>query len=213
MIETAITSSFEYVGFWRRVAVALLDLVIFSPLVLANILWITPWSYRLRTPWPAVVPPVVQLLLMIFLVVRFGGTPAKLVLGMRIVDQAGVYLRVGRALLRDMITLLGSFFYLLVLIHVISSIPPNNVPANSKQRAQAYDRYAGGWYHNLQAGIAWVGIADVLVVSCNRRKRAIHDFMAGSFVITKRSYDEVHAVFPGANAPSIGDVQGGVSRS
>jgi uncharacterized RDD family membrane protein YckC len=192
-------------GFGDAQAVVLLDTLIFSPLVLANLFWITRWSFRLRTPWPAVVPPVVQLLLKLLFVVRFGGTPAKLVLGMRIVDREGFYLRVGRALLRDVIHWLSIFFYLLVLIHVISSISPNNVPANSEQRAQAYERYGGWWYH-LQSEIGWVSIADVLVVACNRRNRAIHDFLAGSFVITKRSYDEVHVVFPGGSAPNIGSV-------
>ncbi len=35
---------------------------------------------------------------------------------------------------------------------------------------------------------AWFGLLDLGVILFNKRKRAIHDFLAGSYVVTKNSY-------------------------
>ena len=191
MSSVDITSHFEYVGFWQRVLVALLDTLMLSPLALTGI-WTNVWSFRLRAPWLSVVPALTISLLTLFLVMRFGGTPGKLILKMRIVDRNGAYLRLRPALLRDFVNWLSIGASLLLLLHVMSVMPPNNIPGTMTQIGEALNQY-GGWRSRADTGIALLGVADVLFVSCNRRKRAIHDFLAGSFVITKRSYDSVAA--------------------
>jgi len=191
MTSISMTEHFVYVGFWRRAAVALLDLLILSPLVLSYV-WIYQWSFRLRTPWPLVVPSAAAYLLTLYFVVRFGGTPGKLILGMRIVDRNGEYLRTGRALIRDLINWLSLAVWVMMLVQVMTTAPASANPSNIKQLGEVYKAYGGLW-HDVSLSYGWIEIADVLIISCNRRKRAIHDFLAGSFVITKRSYDAIHA--------------------
>ena len=45
----------------------------------------------------------------------------------------------------------------------------------------------GGLALTLANTAFWFVYVDVLVVAFNKRKRAIHDFIAGSYVVTRRS--------------------------
>jgi uncharacterized RDD family membrane protein YckC len=142
MISTGAASRFEYVGFWRRAIVALLDLLILSPLLLA-FFWIDPWSFRLHAAWPSAVPSVAAYLLTLFFVVRFGGTPGKLILGMRIVDRNGAYLRLGRALARDSINWLSLVPWVILRMQVMEHIPAGDFPSSTKQVSDAIVAYGG----------------------------------------------------------------------
>ncbi|MBK7926601.1 MAG: hypothetical protein IPJ98_03660 [Bryobacterales bacterium] len=58
--------------------------------------------------------------------------------------------------------------------------------------------------------LAWVPmgalcLAGVLTIALNPRKRALPDFIAGSFVMIKRSYDAIHAPVPPCKAPTPGN--------
>jgi len=70
------------------------------------------------------------------------------------------------------------------------------VSAPTDEISQAYYNYWGNWGFGLVLLILLILIIDILVVAINRRKRALHDFIAGSFVITKRSYDAIHTPTP-----------------
>lgn len=189
MIETASTSQFEYVGFWRRVAVAYLDSLILWPFFFLSF-WADQWSFRLRLPWPSVAMAVIQFAITLFFVVRYGGPPAKLILRMRIVDVHGTFLDVSHAIRRDVINWMGFLLSLPALLSVVANIPTGYVPSDLKQAGDAYLKFGGIWGTVSEYWLLVIFL-DVLVVCCNRRKRAAHDFLAGSFVITKRSYDEV----------------------
>ena len=72
--------------------------------------------------------------------------------------------------------------------------------------------YWGDWESTLLPGVLMGAryLADVLTIALNPRKRALHDFIAGSFVITKRSYDAILGPAPmGGATPGDGLAESG----
>ncbi|MEP7365977.1 MAG: RDD family protein [Acidobacteriota bacterium] len=184
---------FEYVGFWRRVGVALLDCVVFSPLMAAYYWFdLLLLSFRLQSIWLHLLYFLAFYLPTLYFVTRFGGTPGKLMMGMRVVESSGQYLSLHRALRRDSIQYLSSTIHLLLLSQTIAALPNPVAVDSTAQVFEAFDRY-GGWWNTADWVSGILPVMDVLVVCMNRRKRAIHDYIAGSYVITKRSYDRLHA--------------------
>lgn len=182
-----IADPFEYVGFWRRLAVVLLDALISLPLWPAQY-WAIERSLSLRIPWPAMAVSVVWVLIATACVVRLGGTPGKLILGIRIVESGGRFLSVPTALRRGIFDWGYVLLYWLSVFHAIAVLPPSQSPINAWHASELHAQFGGIW-NFLQEYYSLVSLADVLVVATNRRKRALHDFLAGSFVITRRSYD------------------------
>lgn len=74
-IETK--SSFQYVGFWKRLLAYLIDFILFVPCIY---FWgsIELYSYQERTIVPIVVYNLIPIVLHLFFLVRFGGTPGKI---------------------------------------------------------------------------------------------------------------------------------------
>lgn len=166
---------FEFAGFWRRVATSFLDLLI----------WIVPWYVAgkyLPPGWDvvrylafsAVYYPVTW-----FLIVRFGGTPGKLILGLRVVDGNGNYLSPVGAVKRDSLNIL-----LCMPLDLWLQWTGTDKASDLKSLVLT----------NLTGLILFV---DVLGVAFNKRKRALHDFIAGSYVVTKRSLDRVRSELNG----------------
>ncbi|MFD2875516.1 RDD family protein [Paenibacillus rhizoplanae] len=65
----------------------------------------------------------------IFMVVRYGGTPGRLLLGARIVDENGRYPVIKQALIRDSFIIVNSFLAVVVSLNTeaLSAIPSSLV--------------------------------------------------------------------------------------
>src|SRR6267142_2180473 len=81
--ETALV----YIGFWRRLAAHLVDLAIFLPYALLSSWFV----YRSKEGFviSQIAGLIIAVLFEIYLVKRFGGTPGKLLLKMRIAKVDG----------------------------------------------------------------------------------------------------------------------------
>ncbi|MBI4889407.1 MAG: RDD family protein [Acidobacteria bacterium] len=199
MPELSASTQFEYVGFWQRAAVLALDAVISLPLIPAHF-WALQQSLRLRSAWPLALMCIAAGLYIPLCVWRFGGSPAKLLLRMRVVDASGAYLGFGRALLRSLLEWIDTLIYLFTVLQVLAALPPDYLPSSIWNAAETYAEF-GGFWSQIHANWFYVWIADVCVVTTNPCKRAFHDFIAGSFVITKRSYDAAHPPHPASVTP------------
>lgn len=201
---TDFTKKFEYVDFWPRVGAYLLDsLLFFGPLGAVS-WWID--SFNLSVRWLTPLPYFLSYLVLTFLptlyfVMRWGGTPAKLILRMRIVDRQARYLGIGRFFRRDLLHCSFIGMQCVMLFLFIQQVDANLASEAKDRISQAYDGHWGTWGQLFPALImGLLFLADALVLALSVRSRALHDFIAGSYVITKRSYDAIHTPAPAPTA-------------
>lgn len=176
---------FVYVGFWKRVLASLVDGV-FALLLYPLGNWVVGQCFLHRTLLPDVAYVLAWQALFLFFVIRLGATPGKLCIGARIVDKYGKNLTLGRAMLRFLPYLVPSIPYLVVIYKAIHAAPVFETAPSSGERLQLMIQH-GGLAHTLSSTAIWFVYADGLVVAFNKKKRAIHDFIAGSYVVTRRS--------------------------
>jgi uncharacterized RDD family membrane protein YckC len=190
MPESTRTNRFEYVGFWGRVGASLLDAFILIGPGLATFPLIQR-LFRMRAPGPWIAASIAVRFVVLFFVTWFGGTPGKLILRMRIVDRDGEYLTPSRAVLRDAIPWADLLVLSIMIIQVMSTIPAGYVPDSWIELSRTLVRYGGAW-PSFTTILSWMSLPDVLFVACSPRKQALHDLLAGSFVITLPAPETSH---------------------
>lgn len=171
----------EVGGFWRRVGALILDALILAPLGLLYF-GLALWSPR-ASMYFGLPSDVVGLVYYVYLVKRFGGTPGKRLLGMRILMADGSPITTKAAFLR---------YAPLLAFSILSSIAGMIGAANLDP-----DVKANGFLEQMQMlgaaqppwamVITWASyafwIATAITMLCNYRRRAIHDFIAGTAVV------------------------------
>ena len=181
------TDEFVFVGFWKRVLAALIDVAIgmaYMPIAMPLLFW----TMTHRNIIPATLSSIVWIIVWLWLVVRFGGTPGKLIIGVRIVDVSGKFLSWGKAIRRIIFPMLIVSIYQHLRIWKAFSTYPDSFPHSSLLDAGRIMIEHGQLFPMIGMILSFSGWVDIGVILFNRKKRAIHDFVAGSCVITKKSY-------------------------
>jgi uncharacterized RDD family membrane protein YckC len=192
------TSGFVFVGFWKRVLAALIDAAIgwaFMPITIS----LMRWCVEHRNILPEILWSLAWIVVWLWLVVRFGGTPGKLIIRARIVNAQGQFLSWGRAVLRIVPTLIISTNSLLKMAAAFSRYPDSAPHSSIVEISHLMNEY-GQPYSTLAMVLGFFIYIDIGVILFNRQKRAIHDFIAGSYVITKDSYQALAEPSAPANA-------------
>jgi uncharacterized RDD family membrane protein YckC len=162
----------------------LIDLVILTPFAFIN-----TWGihhYRLYDLYMLLPNIVLSLLYSVVLVARFGGTPGKLILRMRIVDVDGVPIGLTRAFVRNCPELLlwaASAAALCIPLLNMSDETYMQLAPHLRERRDQLEILAPLWYQPLQiVYYLWV-YGELLVLLTNKKRRALHDFLAGTVVV------------------------------
>jgi uncharacterized RDD family membrane protein YckC len=124
----------------------------------------------------------------VYLVRRFGGTPGKLIMGLKILKTNGTPITYREALLRaspDLIfSFLGSLGFLVAFSHITAAEYAALPTADHFPRLSAL----------LPTWCSWIGIVqriwnwgELIVLLTNRKRRAMHDFIAGTVVVVVRN--------------------------
>ena len=182
------TEEFVFIGFWKRVLTKLIDAAIswiFIPITMP----LMYWEIKNRSIMFTTTFSIVWTLIFLYLVVKFGGTPGKLLIKARIVNKNGDYLDWKRAILRALPAIIISINTVLLLYNVANSYVELPMKLTFLELGKLYQQH-GGMYNKLQTIIGLFVCVDYGAVLFNKKKRAIHDFIAGSFVVTKKSYLE-----------------------
>ncbi|MEK3902662.1 MULTISPECIES: RDD family protein [unclassified Paenibacillus] len=169
---------YEFVGFWKRVLINIIDsLILILPTYLLTRISV-PAAESAGSAFPLFIQFVLLMAFNIFMVVRYGGTPGRLLLGARIVDENGRYPVLRQALIRDSFIIVNSFLAVVVSLNTeaLSSIPSSLV--NWSPLAA-----------DLNAFVGWVVVLDCLFIVFTPRKRALHDLMARTYVVNKTALD------------------------
>jgi uncharacterized RDD family membrane protein YckC len=188
MLES--TRDFVFVGFGKRVVAALIDAAIgwaFMPLTNS----LMSWSILHRTILPEVSWSVAWTVLWLWLVVRFGGTPGKLIIGARIVDAHGGFLSWKRAILRVLPSLVIYVNFFLQMGVALGRYPDSATHTTFMETIHLVNVY-GEPYASLNLVLSLFIYVDIGTILFNAQKRAIHDFIAGSYVITRASCEATY---------------------
>ncbi|WP_449600673.1 RDD family protein [Paenibacillus sp. Marseille-Q9583] len=164
----------DFIGFWKRVLATILDLlIILIPAVI--VYWIfNSLAVSLHSEIPIILEYIFFVVFDVFMIVRFGGTPGKLVLKMKIVNQQGNIPTLKEALIRNIFRIISTIFSMIVGVSL-------------------YDLTMISTTLNLWAPLATdlskilglIMLVDYLFVAFTPRKRALHDMMAGTYVVDK----------------------------
>ena len=178
--------NFEYIGFWKRVLAALIDAIIGFALWPITIP-LMRFNFAHKTIIPGVASSIVWTVFWMWLIVRFGATPGKMVIKARIINSNGEFLNWGKAFLRMLFpALLLSIKSYLQQWQCMNTAPAEISFNSFMEIGRAMNQY-GQPFTKLGTILVLTAYIDVLVILLNKRKRAIHDFVAGSYVVTKDS--------------------------
>lgn len=183
----AVKEGFVYIGFWKRVLAAIIDAAIGIPLIPLS-MFLYRYAYANRTIVFCVLYSVIWTAVWMWLIVRFGGTPGKLAIGARVVNDKVCYLNWPQAFRRMLFPMiLMSVNSLCMTYATVHGYPDGAAISTLAERGSLIHEY-GQPFRITNAALMPLFYLDILVILMNKEKRAIHDFIAGSFVITKESY-------------------------
>jgi len=162
----------KYRTFWHRVLAGMVDGAVFWPLSFINSrMYGGSTGTALRVAW-FLAYSFVFMAYSIALHARFGQTIGKMVAGVRVLDVSEAKLSLKQAFLRDIIPLV------LMLVSLPVELPKVLSGANP-----ALPEYTDpGLWLQLWVPLGWF-LTEVVTMVTNAKRRALHDFIAGSVVI------------------------------
>lgn len=171
-----------YAGFWPRLGALLLDCLFLLPLTV-----LISWGnaqYRLFTLYYLVPSTLFGLFYGVYLVRRFGGTPGKLIAGVRIRKVNGNPVGYREAALRYLPEFVLGLSISITLVYPLFHITDAEYHAFSfMERTKRIVDLAPPWYRPLQiVENVWMW-GELIVLLTNRKRRALHDFIAGTVVV------------------------------
>ena len=175
----------RYAGFWPRLGAGLLDTVTMTPLIAVE--WVCFHNRFAMLFYIAYPSLLIMLFYNVYLVKQFGGTPGKVILGLCIRRIDGGEIGYREAILRELPYLLLGFVSTLATGYALAAASDNEFYSTSIwERFALLRKYAPLW--TLYFGIArdiWVW-SEFFVMLTNEKRRAIHDFLAGTVVVVYR---------------------------
>ena len=174
----------QYAGFWKRFGSYWIDVLVMIPII-AFVFWGNEQS-RLFQIYYLIPGLLFGLWFHVYLVKRYGGTPGKLLLKIKISKVDGSDVGYKESLLRYsvlfVLTMLTSMPIMLISVGMSDA---EYFSYNWTQRALALTEMAPGWYSFATITMnVWIW-SEFIVMLTNKKRRAIHDFIAGTVVIRK----------------------------
>jgi uncharacterized RDD family membrane protein YckC len=175
----------QYAGFWSRFGAQILDALIFLPIAAVRVL-----LFRTRTTAMLAFIPnlLLDLWFFVYLVYRYGGTPGKLILGIRITSDNGERVTFKQALLRHAPSLVFGVLAAIGMAIALSQVSDGMYDVTSwLGRPRLISTFAPRWYRYLSVVAGLWSWSELAVMLTNSERRALHDFIAGTIVI-KQEY-------------------------
>lgn len=178
--------SLRYAGFWPRSGSLLLDFAILFPLS-GLVLWGEHY-YRLFDVYYLLPGVLFGLFYYVYLVKRFGGTPGKLIMSIRIRKLDGGPVGYREAFIRYLPEfILSSAISVALIVPLLHMSDAEYLSLSFLSRYQRLAALAPSWYKTARIALSiWVW-GELIVLLTNRKRRALHDFIAGTVVVHNRS--------------------------
>jgi uncharacterized RDD family membrane protein YckC len=190
----------NYGGFWVRFAAFWLDLFVMLPLA-AFVFWASQ-RYRLFGIYYFFPGTLIGLFYNVYLVRRFGGTPGKLIMRLRIRNLGGDPVGYREAVLRFAPEfLLGTLLSIAFLPALFSMTDAEYHALSFMERSQRLVQLAPAWFKPLQITQQIWMWSEFIVLLTNRKRRALHDFIAGTVVVRERPNQALQPTAGRSDAP------------
>ena len=191
-----------YAGFWVRFGSLLLDAIIMIPLIIftlylnglgKNIYFITFIPNLLFGLWYG-----------IYLPKKYGGTPGKLILGLKIIRLDGQAIDWKEAILRYSISMIISLFSVVMMTACILQADDFVYTNLGWMKQTEYLMSLSPTFFKVHTWISNIWIySELIVILTNKRKRAIHDFIAGTVIVNAKYIDQIRQVMKQEENPTI----------
>lgn len=182
-----------YAGFWIRLGSLLLDFLILLPYIIL-VLFLNGLSKSAY--YFTFIPGLIfHFWFSIYLVKKYGGTPGKLIAGIKILKIDGTDVTWREAILRQSIAFTLTIFVSVITIYALSIADGKYYESLSWMKKQTYLTALTpllfkiySWTNNI-----WV-YSELFVLLFNKRKRALHDFMAGTVIVRTKYLGKIREV-------------------
>lgn len=173
----------RYSAFWQRVGATLIDFLILSPLIALDFFMEgRSRMYHLYALAPA---ELLSAFLYLFMVVKYGGTPGKLLMGLRIARLDGAVVTWKEAALRYApLWLLNIALSLVTIGAALGMTDEAYKSLEYLERSDAMDAQAPMIQVLAWLMMAWM-FASLVAMLANDKRRTLHDFIAGTVVVRK----------------------------
>lgn len=174
----------EYAGFWRRLGSYLLDVIILLPLT-GIILYIGNHFRMFHIYW--FLPGLAfGIWYSVYLVTKYGGTPGKLMLKTQIAMTDGSPITAKAATLRySVLFILSTISSIALLSSYMNMSDEIYFSLGWMDRSKKAVELAPIWYNFITILLnIWIW-GEFITMLFNKKRRAIHDFIAGTVVIKK----------------------------
>ena len=164
----------KYNTFWKRLLAALIDSLILLPLTL-----ITTYAEATENKFIFLftisIFSILNSAYFIILHGKYGQTPGKRITGIQVVDKNEILL-IGfkRAVIRESPWIIA---YVIVFIHLVISLLLTNQINLTKAKEESNDFIS-------TSSFVWIFV-ELITMLLNHKRRALHDYLAGSVVIRK----------------------------
>lgn len=174
-----------YAGFWLRFGAAMIDLVFLIPLGLA-FAYLHKFSFSLAIAFA----PVSAFLFSVYNIyfnAKFGGTIGKLAVGIRVTRPDGSWIGWREAWLRSCIDVALAAAWMTVEIYALMKVNVQTYLSSGVfERMELLESLYPAWCSYIErVGDVWCW-SELVVLLLNRRRRALHDFIAGTVVIHRQ---------------------------
>lgn len=184
------TAEMEYAGFWRRFGAFWADFIVLLPLI--GITYIGGEYSRLNQIYWFIPGLLFGLWYHVYLVVRYGGTPGKLILNLRIAMVDGSPVTPKAAMLRYMVLLvLAQVMTIGLIMASLEMTDEEYFSLSYMARAKRMMELAPPWYQFVNVVMQIWTWSEFVTMLFNKKRRAIHDFMAGTVVLIGRQPNPV----------------------
>lgn len=179
-----------YAGFWRRLGAFLVDMAILIPYSF-GLLYLTGLGKNIYLL--SIIPSFIFIIFYnVYLVKKYGGTPGKLIVGIKVINKNGSDINYSNAILRFLLSFVFAIFGAVVMIFSLSKISNEEyISLGLLDRTKLISELNTSLFniHQWVANI-WVW-SEFIILLTNSRKRAIHDFMASTVVIKSKYHDKI----------------------
>ena len=179
------SDSLEYAGFWPRFCAIWVDIFFMLPII-GFIYWGSR-HYRLFDFYSFLPNQLFSLFYSVYLVRRYGGTPGKRVMKLSILKVDGNPIGYREAILRFLPDFILGFLASIALI--IGYFQMTDTEFNTLSITDQYKRLAvlePAWFHPVSViQQVWMW-SEFVVLLTNKKRRALHDFIAGTVVVISK---------------------------
>lgn len=171
-----------YAGFWVRVAAKLLDFIIMLPII-GLVLYVSSIS-KSANLYIMIPNLLFGLAFEVLLVKIYGGTPGKLIMGLKIIQKNSDNIDWKASVYRYSVEFIIAIFGIYVMFLTLNLIDDSTYTSLGFLKRNQLMSTINPIPMKIQSwtSFAWTAIGAIVLIS-NSRKRATHDFIAGTVVI------------------------------